>query len=98
MLSTSIISFLCGATLAQRFKVVALLPAMPIVMVVATVTDGTPLAGAWWFVKMAATAAVCLQTGFFAGILARHFIGDEPSETTAQLSRAETSTSRAARY
>jgi hypothetical protein len=98
MISTSIIGFLCGATLAQRFKVVALLPAMPFVMIVATVTEGSPLSSVWWFVKIAVAAAICLQSGFFAGILARHFIGDEPSETSAQLSRAETSTSRAARY
>jgi hypothetical protein len=98
MISTSIISFLFGATLAQRFKVVALLPAMAAVMILATVTEGTPLQGAWWFVKMAASAAVCLQTGYFAGIVVRQFLVDEPSERSSQMPPAEPSTRHAARY
>jgi hypothetical protein len=96
MISTSIISFVFGATLAQRFKVVALVPAMVIVMILAAVVQGAPPQGVWWFVKMAATAAVCLQSGFFAGIVARHFLAAEPSE--GSLSPAESSTRHAARY
>ena len=98
MISTSIISLLFGATLAQRFKVVALLPAMAVVMILAAVTEGTHSQGVWWFVKMAATAAVCLQAGFFFGIFVRHFLADEPSERSSELSPAETSTRHAARY
>ena len=99
MISTSIISFLLGATLAQRFKVAALLPAMAIVMILAAVTEGAPLQGAWWFVKMAATAAVCLQTGFFFGIFVRHVLVAESPAGSSQLSPAEPSTRRhAARY
>jgi uncharacterized membrane protein YfbV (UPF0208 family) len=96
MISTSIISLLFGATLAQRFKVVALLPAMAIVMIVAAMAQGTPVQGVWWFVKTAATASICLQVGFFFGIFVRHFL--EPSEGSSQLSQAETSTRHAARY
>ena len=92
MISTSIISLLFGATLAQRFKVVALLPAMAIVMILAAVAEGVPAQGVWWFVKMAATAAVCLQVGFFFGIFVRHFLAAEPSEGASELSPAETST------
>ena len=97
MISTSIISLLVGATLAQRFKVVALLPAMAVVMILAAVTLGTPPT-VWWFVKMAVAAAVCLQSGFFAGILVHHFVAAEPSEASSQLSPAESSTRHAARY
>lgn len=89
MISTSIISLLLGATLAQRFKVVALVPAMAIVMILAAVAEGTPPQGIWWFFKIAAAAAVCLQIGFFAGIIAGHFlVGDSP-EASPQLSPAE---------
>jgi hypothetical protein len=91
MISTSIISLLIGAVLAQRFKVVALVPAMVIVMTLAAVAQGTPPQGIWWFLKMAATAAVCLQSGFFTGIVARHFLAAEPSEGSSQLSPAESS-------
>ena len=93
MISTSIMSFLLGATLAQRFKVVVLLPAMAIVMILAAAAQGGPLQGVWWFVKTAAAAAVCLQSGFFAGMVARHFLS---AEASSPLSRAETSTRHAA--
>jgi len=98
MISTSIISLLFGATLAQRFKVVALIPAMAIVMILAAVTEGAHSQGVWWFVKVAATAAVSLQAGFFFGILVRHVLTNEPSERPSELSSAETSTRHAARY
>jgi hypothetical protein len=97
MISTSIISLLVGATLAQRFKVAALLPAMAIVMILAAVTQGA-LPSLWWFVKMTVIAAVCLQSGFFIGILGRHFMATDPSEASSQLSPAERSTRHAARY
>lgn len=98
MISTSIISLLFGATLAQRFKVVALLPAMAVVMILAAVTEGAQPQGVWWLVKMAATAAICLQAGYFFGIVVRHFLADEPSERSSELSPAETSTRHAAHY
>jgi hypothetical protein len=98
MISTSIISLLLGATLAQRFKVVALVPAMALVMILAAVTEGAPVHGIWWFLKTAAAAAICLQVGFFAGILARHFLAGASSEASSPLSPAETSSRHAARY
>jgi hypothetical protein len=98
VISTSIIGLLFGATLAQRFKVVALVPAMVIVMILAAVIEGTHAQGSWWFFKTAAAAAVCLQSGFFAGIIARHFLVAESSEASSQLSPAETSSRHAARY
>lgn len=98
MISTSIISLLLGATLAQRFKVVALLPAMAGVMLLAMVAEGTPLQGVWWFVRMAAAAAIYLQVGFFIGILARHILVAGPSEESSQPSPNETPTRHAARY
>ena len=98
MISTSIVSLLVGAILAQRFKVVALLPAMAIMMIFAAVTEGTPVQGLWWFVKMAAVAAVSLQAGFFAGIIARHLLADEPSQSSPRLSPTDASPRHAARY
>ena|SRR5579862_5430474 len=98
MISTSIISLLFGATLAQRFKVVALVPAMAIVMVLAAVAEGLPAQGLWWFLKIAAAAAVCLQGGYFAGIVARHLLAAESPKASSRLPSAETSTQHAARY
>ena len=98
MISTSIISLLVGAILAQRFKVMALVPAMAIVMVLAAVAEDTHPQGIWWFFKTAAAAAVCLQSGYFAGIIVRLLLVAEPSEASSQLSPAETSSRHVARY
>ena len=75
MITISMISFLFGAALGQRFNVVVLIPAMAIVLVLAVGAGATHAQANWWIVVMAATASICLQCGYFAGIGVRHFCG-----------------------
>jgi disulfide bond formation protein DsbB len=74
MITLSMISFLFGAALGQRFNVVVLIPAMAIVLVLSAGAGLTQAQTAWWIVLMAATAATCLQFGYFVGIGIRHFL------------------------
>lgn len=97
MLTLSMISFLFGATLGQRFNVVVLLPAMAIVLVLSVGAGVTHALPVWWIVLMAATAAICLQFGYFAGIGIRHILLAAPSRRSSTLTPAETSARHAAR-
>jgi len=96
MIATSMISFLFGAVLGQRFTVLVLIPAMVVVMVIAMGAAITHPQTAWWITAMAAAAALCLQCGYFAGILIRHFLAAAPSQESP-LAGAETSTRPAIR-
>jgi hypothetical protein len=88
------ISFLFGAALGQRFKVLILVPAMAIVMAFSLAV--THLQAAWQIVGIAVTAAVCLQCGYFVGIVVRNFRAANPSRGvpaafgSAQTSRRQT--------
>ena len=94
MILGSMISFLFGAALAQRFNVLVLVPAMAFVMVVSVGAGITHLQVAWEIVKMAAIAAICLQCGYFAGILIRHFLS---AGSRSSVAGAEPSPHHAAR-
>jgi len=80
MLAISMICLLLGAVLGQRFTVLVLVPAMAIVMVLSVGAGWTHPQYAWWIVKMAGAAAICLQCGYFAGIIIRHFLVAVPSQ------------------
>jgi hypothetical protein len=96
MITISMISFLFGAALGQRFNVVVLIPAMAIVLVLAVGAGATHAQTNWWIVVMAATASICLQCGYFAGIGIRHFVAAH-SRGSSSLASAETSARPAAR-
>ncbi len=85
MLAISMICLLFGALLGQRFTVLALVPAMAIVMVLSVGAGWTHPQSAWWIVKMAVAAAICLQCGYFVGIIMRHFLGERPSQQSLPL-------------
>jgi hypothetical protein len=87
MISFSMISFLFGAALGQRFKVLVLVPAMAIVIMTALGAGVMQAQGAWWIVLMAVSASICLQFGYFAGIGVRQFLEAAPS--TGSLRSAE---------
>jgi hypothetical protein len=95
MIAASMISFLFGAVLGQRFNVVVLVPAVAIVLVLSFGVGFAHAQTAWWIVRMAAAGAICLQFGYFAGITARHFLA-EPLGRSSHLSNAEASTRQAA--
>ena len=96
MLIASMISFLFGVALGQWFNVVVLVPAVTIVLVLSVGAGFAHPQAAWWIVRMAAAGAICLQCGYFAGIVARHFLKAEPSGGSSHLANAETSTRHAA--
>jgi hypothetical protein len=95
MISLSLISFLFGAALGQRFKVLVLVPAMAIIIAF-SIGAGLTQAQPWWIVLMAVTASACLQFGYFAGIGIRYVLTDTRSAEAASLSTAETSARHAA--
>ena len=89
MISFSMISFLFGAALGQRFKVLVLVPAMAIVITIALGAGVIQAQGAWWIVLMAVSASTCLQFGYFAGIGVRQFLEAAPSTGAPRLRSAE---------
>jgi hypothetical protein len=97
MLTLSMISFLFGAALGQRFNVVVLIPAIAIVLVLSVGAGVTHAQAGWWIVLMCATTAMCLQFGYFAGIGIRHFLVAAPSRGSSPLASAETPARHAAR-
>jgi hypothetical protein len=97
MISASMISFLFGAVLSQRFSVLVLVPAMTIVMVLSVGAGFAHPDDTWWIVRTAVAVAVCLQCGYFAGIVMRHFLVARSSRGSSPLAGAETSTTHAAR-
>ena len=96
MIAALMISFLFGAVLGQRFNVVVLVPAVAIVLVLSVGAGFAHPQAAWWIIKMAGAGAICLQCGYFAGIVTRHLLAAEPSGRSSPLARAETSTRHAA--
>ena len=70
----SIVTLLVGLVLAQRFKVMVLMPASVIVTVLAVATGATHAQTAWSIVLVAATAAISIQIGYLIGIGIHHFV------------------------
>jgi hypothetical protein len=96
MISLSLISFLFGAALGQRFKVLVLVPAMAIIIAFSIGAGLTQAQKPWWIVLMAVTASACLQFGYFTGIGTRYVLTDTRSAEAASLSTAKTSARHAA--
>jgi hypothetical protein len=84
MISLSLISFLFGAALGQRFKVLALVPAMAIIIMLSIGAGLTHAQKPWWIVLMAVAASTCLQFGYFAGIGIRHVLAAPSSVSAAE--------------
>ena len=97
MITLSMISLLVGAALGQRFKVLVLMPAIAMVLVL-VVASGVWLAQtAWVIVLMAATAATCLQIGYFVGIAIHHFVSTALSQNSSPLAAPKATARHAAR-
>jgi hypothetical protein len=90
MITISMISFLIGAALGQRFNVVVLIPALAIVLLLAVGAGATHAQTNWWIVVTAATASICLQCGYFTGIGIRHLVAAH-LRGSSSLASAETS-------
>jgi membrane protein DedA with SNARE-associated domain len=68
VLVLSTVSFLVGAGLAQRFKIMVLIPAVATVATLAVGIGLTNAHAAWVIVMMAAAAAISMQVGYLIGI------------------------------
>jgi uncharacterized membrane protein len=70
-MAVSIISLLIGMVLAQRFKVLALVPAMAVVILLAIAAEFARGAGFWPAALIAILAMVSVQIGYLAGMAVR---------------------------
>ncbi len=71
MIWLAVISPLVGAVLAQRFKVIVLLPATAMVLVAAVGAAVVQAHTAWWAGVTAAVGVSGLQLGYFIGLWLR---------------------------
>ena len=86
MLVLSTVSFLVGAVLAQRFKIMVLIPAVATVL---TLAVGLGVANAytfWSIVVTAATAATSMQIGYLIGISIHDFLAAASSRSAPSTS------------
>jgi hypothetical protein len=63
------VSLAVGALLAQRFKIMVLVPATLVVGLVAIGAGVAQASGVWSIILMMATASVGIQIGYFLGML-----------------------------
>lgn len=87
MIWLAIFSLLVGAVLAQRFKVVVLVPATVMVLATATGTGFVQAQSAWWTILLAVAGTASIQIGYLAGLGIRYFLEasapDAPPSFTA---------------
>jgi hypothetical protein len=58
--------------LAQRFKVLVLVPTIAVAVLLAVGAGIAHADAAWWVVLMAAASVASLQIGYLAGLILRH--------------------------
>jgi hypothetical protein len=75
MVWLSIVSLSIGALLAQRYKIIALMPATFAVLVVAVGAGVAQASSAWLIVGKIAAASVSIQAGYLVGMLIQHGVG-----------------------
>ena len=79
MLLLAMISLLVGAVLAQRFKIMILIPAIGIMLVAAVGAGVTQAHIVWWTILMIAAAGASMQVGYVIGLGIRHIL-EAPTE------------------
>jgi membrane protein DedA with SNARE-associated domain len=98
MILLATVSLLVGALLAQRFRVMVLIPATAVVLVVAGATGVTSAHTVWSMILMAATAAIGMQVGYFViGTGVRHVLTSAWSNRSSHLPSATAPTRYPAR-
>ena len=98
MITVSTISFLIGAMLGQRFRVVVLIPAAVIVLGLLAATGFFNAQTAWFTVLVTATTVTCLQVGYFTGIGIRLVLAAGLSRSSSTLDPAHAPARHAAPY
>jgi uncharacterized membrane protein len=68
MIWLSTVSLVAGGLLAQRFKIIVLVPATFVVVVIAVAVGIAQTGGVWSIILMIATTSVGLQIGYFLGM------------------------------
>ncbi len=86
MLLLAMISLLVGAVLAQRFKIMILIPATGIMLVAAVGAGGAQAHTVWWTILMIAAAGVSMQVGYVIGLGIRHIL-EAPTERAEAIRR-----------
>ena len=82
-----ILALLLGAVLGMRFKVLVLLPAIACaVIIVATGGIASGVHGLA-IVVMAVVASICLQLGYFGGVMTRYVMVAARAGRSAKISR-----------
>jgi hypothetical protein len=71
MMTLTILSLLAGLILGQRFKVLVLVPAIPLALLLAVGTGITRADGFWWTALMAVAGCTALQIGYLLGLAIR---------------------------
>lgn len=95
MIMLLIFSMLVGAVLAQRFKIMILIPASGITLIGAIGTGVAQDYTAWWIILTIAAGGASLQFGYVIGLVMRHVL-EAPKEEADAL-RSGTSVRRPAR-
>jgi hypothetical protein len=86
MLLLAMISLLVGAVLAQRFKIMILIPAIGIMLVAAVGAGVTQAHIVWWTILMIAAAGASMQVGYVIGLGIRHIL-EAPTERAEAIRR-----------
>jgi predicted Na+-dependent transporter len=73
-MAVALISLLIGMVLGQRFKVLALVPAMAVVVLIAVGAGVARGAGVWPTILMVVVAMATVQIGYLAGIAIRSLL------------------------
>jgi hypothetical protein len=97
MIIISMISFLAGVALGQRFKVMVLMPGIAIVLVLTVGSGVTHVQTAWSIILAAVLAAVCLQIGYLTGLFVHHVRVAALSRRSSSLNSPKTTARHAAR-
>ena len=74
MLLLAIISLLTGAVLAQRFKIMVLVPATALVLATAAAAGLAQAHSAWWTILVAAMGSASIQVGYIVGLGMRYVL------------------------
>jgi hypothetical protein len=75
MIWLSTVSLVAGGLLAQRFKIIVLVPATFVVVVIALAVGMAQTGGVWSIILMIATTSVGLQIGYFLGMFIKIWPG-----------------------
>jgi hypothetical protein len=86
VLVLSTLSFLVGAALAQRFKIMVLIPAVATVLMLAVGIGFTNAYTSWSIVVTAATAATSMQIGYLIGMSIHGFLAAASSRSAPSTS------------